>query len=95
MKIARMLPGLMMLVWGIAAGAGDIVLTDQYDDHTSRMLKAYQKEQAACGVAGKELECLSAQYEMELVAERLDAVSAPGCAGGTDCAEAPANFWGM
>jgi cytochrome c553 len=95
MKIARMLTGLVLLLLENAAGAGDIVLTDQYDDYTSRMLQAYKKEQAACGVAGRELECLSAQYEMELVAKHLDALQGRGCAGGSDCESAPANFWGM
>ena len=95
MKIARMLLGLVMLVSWSAAGAGDIVLTDQYDDYTSRMLQAYKKEQASCGVAGRELECLSAQYELELAAEHLDALQGRGCAGGDDCESGPANFWGM
>jgi cytochrome c553 len=95
MKIARMLTGLVLLLLENAAGAGDIVLTDQYDDYTSRMLQAYKKEQAACGVAGRELECLSAQYEMELVAKHLDALQGRGCAGGSDCESTPANFWGM
>jgi hypothetical protein len=94
-KIARMLTGLVLLTLGIAAGAGDIVLTDEYDDYTSRMLQAYKNEQAACGVAGRELECLSAEYEMELVAKHLDALQGRGCAGGSDCESAPANFWGM
>jgi hypothetical protein len=95
MKIAKMLQGLVMLVAGTAAGAGDRVPTDQYEDHTSRMLQAYKKEQASCGVAGRELECLAAQYEMELAAERLDSLHEPGCAGSSDCEAAPANFWGM
>jgi len=95
MKIARMLFGLVVLVSWSIAGAGDIVLTDQYDAYTSRMLQAYKKEQAACGVTGRELECLSARYEMDLVAEHLDALQGRGCAGGSDCESAPANFWGM
>ena len=95
MKIARILTGLMLLILGSAAGAGDIVLTDEYDDYTSRMLQAYKKEQAACGVVGRELECLSAEYELELVAKHLDALQGRGCAGGNDCESAPANFWGM
>ena len=95
MKIANMLPVLVLLVPVSTAGAGDIVLTDQYDDYTSRMLQAYKKEQETCEVAGRELECLSAQYEMELVAEHLDALQGRGCAGGSDCESAPANFWGM
>ena len=95
MKIAKMLQGLVMLVAGTTAGAGDRVLTDQYEDHTSRMLQAYKKEQASCGVAGRELECIAAQYEMELASERLNGLQEPGCAGGTDCEAAPANFWGM
>jgi hypothetical protein len=95
MNISRMLAGLMLLILVSAAGAGDIILTDEYDAYTSRMLQAYKKEQAACGVAGRELECLSAQYEMELVAEHLNALQGRGCAGGSDCESAPANFWGM
>jgi hypothetical protein len=95
MKIASVLAGLVLLIPGGAARAGDIVLTDAYDAYTSRMLQAYKKEQAACGVTGRELECLSAQYEMELVAEHLDALQGRGCAGGSDCESAPANFWGM
>lgn len=95
MKITRMLTGLVLLILGSAAGAGDIVLTDAYDAYTSRMLQAYKKEQAACGVAGRELECLSAEYELELVAKHLDAVQGRGCAGGSDCESAPVNFWGM
>ncbi len=95
MNISRMLAGLLLLTLVDAAGAGDIVLTDEYDAYTSRMLQAYKKEQAACGVAGRELECLSAQYEMELVAEHLDALKGRGCADGSDCESAPANFWGM
>jgi hypothetical protein len=95
MKIANVLAGLVLLIpWG-AVGAGDIVLTDAYDAYTSRMLQAYKKEQAACGVAGRELECLSAQYEMELVAEHLDALQGRGCGSGSNCESAPANFWGM
>jgi hypothetical protein len=94
MKIASMLPGLMMLVSWTPAGAGDIVLPDQYDDYTSRMLQAYKKEQASCGVTGRELECISARFELELAAEHLDAPQQPGCAGGADCEAAPANFWG-
>jgi len=94
-KIARILTGLMLLILGSAPGAGDIVLTDEYDAYTSRMLQAYKKEQAACGVAGRELECLSAEYELELVAKHLDALQGRGCAGGSDCESAPANFWGM
>jgi hypothetical protein len=94
-KIARILTGLVLLTLGSAAGAGDLVLTDEYDAYTSRMLQAYKNEQAACGVAGRELECLSAEYEMELVAKHLDALQGRGCAGGSDCESAPANFWGM
>jgi hypothetical protein len=92
---SRRLAGLLLLILVSTAGAGDIVLTDEYDAYTSRMLQAYKKEQAACGVAGRELECLSAQYEMELVAEHLDALQGRGCSGGSDCESAPANFWGM
>ena len=95
MKISRTLTGLIVLILGSTAGAGDIVLTDEYDDYTSRMLQAYKKEQAACGVVGRELECLSAEYELELVAKHLDALQGRGCAGGNDCESAPANFWGM
>ena len=95
MKSARMLFGLVVLVSWSTAGAGDIVLTDQYDAYTSRMLQAYKKEQAACGVTGRELECLSARYEMDLVAEHLDALQGRGCTGGSDCESPPANFWGM
>ena len=95
MKIASMLFGLVMLVSGSTAGAGDIVLTDQYDTYTSKMLQAYKKEQASCGVAGRELECLSAQYEMDTVAEHLDTLQGRGCTGGSNCESAPVNFWGM
>ena len=95
MKIAKMLPGLVMLVSGTAAGAGDPVLTDQYDDSTSRMLQAYKTEQESCGVPGKELECISAQFQFELAAGQLDARQKSGCASGTDCETAPTNFWGM
>ena len=95
MKITRTLTGLILLILGSTAGAGDTVLTDEYDDYTRRMLQAYKKEQAACGVAGRELECLAAEYEMELVAKHLDALQGRGCAGGSDCETAPANFWGM
>jgi hypothetical protein len=95
MKIARMLPGLVMLVSGTVAEAGDVVLTDQYDDSTSRMLQAYKKEQASCGMPGKELECISAQFELEQAAEHLDALQQPGCISSTDCEAAPAGFWGM
>ena len=95
MKIARMLPVLVMLVSGLAAEAGDIVLTDQNDDYTSRMLQAYKKEQVSCGVVGKELECISAEFELEQAAEHLDALQQPGCASGTDCEAAPPGFWGM
>jgi hypothetical protein len=95
MKIARMVCGLAVLISCNAAGAGDVVLTDQYDDYTSRMLQAYKKEQASCGVEGKELECLTAEYEMERAANHLDALQGRGCAGGSDCETAPANFWGM
>jgi hypothetical protein len=94
-KISRTLTGLIVLILGSTAGAGDIVLTDEYDDYTSRMLQAYKKEQAACGVEGRELECLAAEYELELVARHLDALQGRGCAGGSDCESAPANFWGM
>jgi len=94
-KTARTLTGLILLILGSTAGAGDIVLTDEYDAYTSRMLQAYKKEQAACGVAGRELECLSAEYEMEQVARHLDALQGRGCTGGNDCEPAPANFWGM
>jgi hypothetical protein len=95
MKIARMLPGVVMLVSGAAAEAGDSVLTDQNDDSTSRMLQAYKKEQVSCGVVGRELECISAQFEFELAVEHPDARQETGCASGTDCETAPANFWGM
>jgi hypothetical protein len=94
-KITRTLAVLILLIIGNTARAGDIVLTDQYDDYTSRMLQAYKKEQAACGVAGRELECLSAEYELDLVAKHLDALQGRGCSGGNDCESAPANFWGM
>jgi hypothetical protein len=94
-KITRTLAVLILLIMGNTARAGDIVLTDQYDDYTSRMLQAYKKEQAACGVAGRELECLSAEYELDLVAKHLDALQGRGCSGGNDCESAPANFWGM
>jgi hypothetical protein len=90
-----LLQGLMMLVSGYAAAADQNGMTDQYDDYTSRMLHAYQKEQASCGVTGKELECLNAEYEMERAASHLDALQEHGCAGGGDCETAPANFWGM
>jgi hypothetical protein len=97
MKIANMLPVLVLvlLVPVCTAGAGDIVLTDPYDDYTSRMLQAYKKEQETCEVAGRELECLSAQYEMERAANHLDALQGRGCDGGTDCGSVPGNFWGM
>ncbi len=95
MKIARMLPGLVMLVLGTAAGAGDSVLTDQYDDDPGRMLQAYKKEQVSCGVVGRELECITAQFELELAAERLDIQQVHGCTSGTDCEATPADFWGM
>jgi hypothetical protein len=94
MKIAKMLPGLVLLVLGTGARAGDAVPSDPYDDYTSRMLQAYKKEQASCGVTGRELECISARFELELAAEHLDAPQQPGCAGGADCEAAPANFWG-
>jgi hypothetical protein len=95
MKITRMLPGLVMLVSGTAAEASDSVLTDQYDDYASRMLQAYKMEQASCGAVGRELECLSAQFELEQAAERLDTLQEHGCASGTDCEAVPADFWGM
>ena len=95
MKIARTLTGLILLILGSTAGAGDSVLTDQYDDYTSSMLQAYKKEQATCGVTGRELECLSAEYELELVAKHLDTLQGRGCAGDNDCESAPVNFWGM
>jgi hypothetical protein len=94
-KISRTVTGLILLILGSTAGADDIVPTDEYDAYTSRMLQAYKKEQAACGVVGRELECLSAEYELELVARHLDALQGRGCAGGNDCESAPANFWGM
>jgi hypothetical protein len=95
MNISRTLTGLLLLTLVNTAGAGDIILTDEYDAYTSRMLQAYKKEQAACGVAGRELECLAAEYELELVAKHLDALQGRGCAGGRDCESAPDNFWGM
>ena len=95
MKISITVTGLILLILGSTAGADDIVPTDEYDAYTSRMLQAYKKEQAACGVVGRELECLSAEYELELVARHLDALQGRGCAGGNDCESAPANFWGM
>jgi len=94
-KISITVTGLILLILGSTAGADDIVPTDEYDAYTSRMLQAYKKEQAACGVEGRELECLSAEYELELVARHLDALQGRGCAGGNDCESAPANFWGM
>jgi hypothetical protein len=94
-KIARTLTKLMLLILSGTAAAGDVVLTDEYDAYTSRMLEAYKKEQASCGVAGRELECLSAEYEMDLVAKHLDALQGRECAGDSDCESAPANFWGM
>jgi len=95
MKITSILQGLVLLVSWSAAGAGDIVVTDQYDDYTSRMLQAYKKEQEACNVAGRELECLSAEYEIERVANHLDALQGRGCADEGKCGSAPGNFWGM
>jgi hypothetical protein len=94
MKIAKMLPGLVLLVLGTGARAGDAVPSDPYDDYTSRMLQAYKKEQASCGVAGRELDCLVAQFESELIARGLDTLQEPRCASGADCKPAPANFWG-
>jgi hypothetical protein len=90
-----MLTVLVMLVSGFTAEAGDIVLTDQNDDYTSKMLQAYKKEQVSCGVAGRELECISAEFELEQAAEHLDALQQPGCASDTDCEAAPPGFWGM
>jgi len=95
MKITRMLQGLVLLVSWSAAGAGDVVSTDAYDDYTSRMLQAYRKEQETCDVAGRELECLAAEYEMERVANHLDALQGRGCDGEQNCGSAPGNFWGM
>jgi len=95
MKIASMLQALVLLLSWSAADAGDIVLTDVYDDYTSAMLRAYKKEQENCDVAGRELECLSAQYEMERVANHLDTLQGRGCDDGRDCGRAPDNFWGM
>jgi hypothetical protein len=95
MKIASMLQGLVLLVAWSAAGAGDIVLTDEYDDYTSRMLQAYKKEQETCDVAGRELECLAAEYEMERAANHLDALEGRRCGDERDCASDRGNFWGM
>jgi len=95
MKIASMLQGLVLLVSWNAAAAGDLVLTDAYDDYTSRMLQAYKKEQETCDIAGRELECLSAQYEMERAANHLEALQGRGCSGDRECGSAPGNFWGM
>jgi hypothetical protein len=95
MKTARMLPGVMMLVLARVAQAGDVVPPDQYDDYTSRMLHAYKKEQASCGVPGRELECLTARYELERAAEHQDPPHVPGCTSSADCNTAPASFWGM
>jgi cytochrome c553 len=95
MKIASMLQALVLLLSWNAAGAGDIVLMDEYDDYTSAMLQAYKKEQETCDVAGRELECLSAQYEMERVANYLDTLQRRGGADDRDRGRAPDNFWGM
>jgi cytochrome c553 len=98
MKIASILPGLvslLLLVSWSAAGAGDTGLTDQYDAYTSRMLQAYKKEQESCDVAGRELECLSAEYEIERVANHLDDLQGSGCTDAGKCGSAHGNFWGM
>jgi hypothetical protein len=95
MKIASMLQALVLLLLSSAAGAGDIVTPDEYDDYTSKMLRAYIKEQENCDVVGRELECLSAQYEMEQVANHLDTLQGRGCDEDRDCGSAPDNFWGM
>lgn len=95
MKIASMLQGVVLLLSLNTAGAGDLVLTDEYDDYTSAMLRAYLKEQENCDVAGRELECLSAQYEMERVANHLDTLQGRGDTDDRDRGHAPDNFWGM
>jgi hypothetical protein len=95
MKMARLLLGGVVLVSGISAGAVDIDLSTPYDENTSRMLQAYKKEQASCGVPGRELECLSAQFEWELAAEHLGTRQEPGCGAGVDCEASPPNFWGL
>ena len=95
MKITTMLAALVILIYGGVAGAADPEPADTYDVYTSWMLQAYKKEQETCGVEGRELECLSAQYEMERVANHLDAVHGRGCAGGLGCESAPGSFWGM
>ena len=95
MKIASMLQGLVLLVLWSSAGAGETVLTDEYDDYTSRMLQAYKKEQENCDLPGRELACLAAQYEMERAANHLDALQGRGCGDERDCGSTPGNFWGM
>lgn len=85
MKTARALLAALFLVPVAGVQAGETVLTDHYDDYTSKMLKAYQREQEYCGVPGMEHECMAAQYEFEMAARQLDSLQMPACADDSEC----------